>query len=110
MVIHPNAAQSRSSELKERKNQREGNVPSPNQVHPKYRAGMIDNEEEVLVTTTHSGSMTQETFFHWSRHFVMSLPPFDCGPVILFLDGHGSRWSVPSLQYLRENQVFPFFS
>ena len=29
-------------------------------------------------------------------------------PVLLFLDGHASRWSVKALLYLRENNVFVF--
>jgi len=29
--------------------------------------------------------------------------------VILFLDGHSSRWDVSSLLYLLQNKVFPFF-
>ena len=30
-------------------------------------------------------------------------------PVILFLDGHASRWDVPSMLYLMEHNVFPFY-
>jgi hypothetical protein len=39
----------------------------------------------------------------------VSLPAKDHGPVILFLDGHGSCWSLPALKLLTENQVYPFF-
>jgi len=30
-------------------------------------------------------------------------------PVILFLDGHSSRWNVAALRYLMLNNVYPFF-
>jgi len=41
------------------------------------------------------------------NHFVLNLQP-DHGPVILFLDGHGSRWNKHALLYLMRNNVFPF--
>jgi len=49
----------------------------------------------------------QEVFYTFAQHFVSSLPA-DHGSVILFLDGHASRWSVPALFYLMKNKVFPF--
>jgi hypothetical protein len=34
----------------------------------------------------------------------------DHGPIILLLDGHGSRlWSVPLLYKLMDNKIYPFF-
>lgn len=59
-----------------------------------------------------SGSMTQETFYDYAVHFVRHLPESQGKggePVILFLDGHGSRWNVAALRYLMANNVFPFF-
>jgi len=63
---------------------------------------------DIQIETTSSRSMTQEVFYSYAKHFVLSLPA-EHGPVILFLDGHGSRWSVPALRYLMRNKVFPFF-
>lgn len=52
--------------------------------------------------------MTQEIFYKFAQHFIEHLPP-NKGPVLLVLDGHGSRWSVPALRLLMDNQVYPFF-
>ena len=52
--------------------------------------------------------MTQEVFFVYAKHFVNVLPP-NHGPVILFLDGHASRWNSHALQYFMDNKVYPFF-
>jgi hypothetical protein len=52
--------------------------------------------------------MTQENFFLYVNHFLKARPT-NSGPIILLFDGHGSRWSVPALQKLIENDVFPFF-
>ena len=59
-----------------------------------------------------NGRMTQRIFFDYSIHFVKNLPKGqgrDGEPVILFLDGHSSRWDVSSLVYLLQNNVCPFF-
>ena len=61
-----------------------------------------------MIASTATGSMTQETFYHFCQHFVSSLPNSHL-PVILVLDGHGSRWSVPALSYLMRHEVYPFF-
>jgi hypothetical protein len=106
VIIHTNGSKSKQSEVVERERQRNGEDPSENKVGKRYLEGIDD--DEMLVATTHSGSMTQETFVHFARHFVDSLPP-NSGPVVLFLDGHGSRWNVHALNYLMENNVYPFF-
>jgi hypothetical protein len=51
---------------------------------------------------------TQENFFLYVNHFLQARPT-NSGPIILLLDGHGSHWSVPALQNLTENGIFPFF-
>jgi hypothetical protein len=51
--------------------------------------------------------MTQETFYLYVTHFLESRPE-NSGPIILLLDGHGSRWSVPALRKLISHNVFPF--
>ena len=60
------------------------------------------------MATTHSGSTTQEIFYVYVDHLIASLPK-DHAPVILLLDGHGSRWSVPALRKLMDNKIYPFF-
>ena len=52
--------------------------------------------------------MTQEIFYDFCKHFVTSLPE-QHEPVVLFLDGHASRWNTQALRYLYENKVFVFF-
>ena len=56
--------------------------------------------------------MTQRTFYDYAIHFVNNLPESQGSngqPVILFLDGHSSRWDVSSLLFLLTNNVFFFF-
>jgi hypothetical protein len=64
---------------------------------------------DVVVSSTHYGSITREMFVLFlARHFIRSLPK-ELGPIILLLDGHGSRWSVPALQLLMANTIYRFF-
>jgi len=72
---------------------------------PQWTVGI--DVPDIAVETTGSGSMTQEVFMVYANHFVSNLQP-DHGPVILFLDGHGSRWNKHALLYLMRNNVFPF--
>jgi hypothetical protein len=92
----------------ERERQRKGGEPAIHKISPQFLESIDD--PEMMVLSTYSGSMTQqEAFFHFLELFIASLPK-DHGPVILFLDGHGSHWSVPALCLLTENQVmYPFF-
>jgi len=68
----------------------------------------LDNVPDVKVETTNSGSMTQEVFMVYAKHFVEALPA-EHGPVMLFLDGHASRWNKYALKFLMDNCVFAFF-
>ena len=52
--------------------------------------------------------MTQEVFFKFAQHFINSLPQ-NHEPVLLLLDGHGSRWALQALQLLLANKVYCFF-
>jgi hypothetical protein len=90
----------------ERTRQRMGEEPMPALVSRHFTEGI--NLPEIDVFTTTSGSMTQEIFYNYAKHFVANLPP-DHEPEILFLDGHASRWSKAALLYLIENKVWPFF-
>lgn len=92
--------------------------------HPRYSDGLgepysVASGNEVrknpwgfCVRTSAAGSMMQRTFFYYCIHFVKNIPTNqgrNGEPVILFLDGHSSRWDVSSLFYLLQNNVFPFF-
>jgi hypothetical protein len=63
-----------------------------------------------LVLATPNGSMTQSAMLPFARHFVNNLPTnrLKDEPVILFLDGHSSRWDISTLNFFFENNVFPF--
>ena len=64
------------------------------------------------VRTTTNGSMAQSIFYDFCEHFVSSLPISqgkDKDMVILFLDGHVSRWNLAALHYLMINNIYPFF-
>ncbi len=106
LLIHTDKSKTKGKEAEERERQRKGETPS----HPELANRFKENIEgpEVIVSSTHSGSMTQEMFFLFAEHFISCLPE-NSDPVILLLDGHGSRWSVPALQLLMKNNVFPFF-
>ncbi len=68
----------------------------------------LDNVPDVKVEMTNSGSMTQEVFMVYAKHFIEALP-VGHGPVMLFLDGHPSHWNKYALKFLMENCVFAFF-
>ena len=99
--------------------------------------GAPDGEElKLTVKTSNSGSMTIELFIDWCDHFIENtLKPRGLGPgaparpcfpldtrpfiiatlalaggkpLLLFLDGHASRWSLAALLKLRDNSVFVF--
>jgi hypothetical protein len=106
MYIHTDKSKTKAKEAEERRRQRSGETPEPNRVTQRFLNGMED--PEAIICTTHSGSMTQETFTYYTDHFIGALPE-NHGPVILLLDGHGSRWNVPALEKLMENEVYPFF-
>ena len=64
-----------------------------------------------------TGSITQDLFFEYCHHFVrcikdqsekMNIGP-GYQPVILFLDGHNSRWNDDALEYLLLNNVYCLF-
>jgi hypothetical protein len=107
VFIHTDKSKTKAKEAVERESQRNGETPSDLKIGKRFKEGFEDSPE-ILVASTHSGSMTQEIFYHYVNHFIESLPA-EHGPVILFFDGHGSRWSVKALEKLLQNQVYPFF-
>jgi hypothetical protein len=106
VLIHCDATKTDEKTQEERERQRNGETPTQSSVGAKFLKGM--SIPEVLVRTTKSGSMTQEIFFDYCKHFVSSLKE-EHEPVILFLDGHASRWNTQALKYLFDNNVFVFF-
>jgi hypothetical protein len=106
VLIHCDSTQTEEKKNEERERQRNGETPTESNVSTKFLKGM--NLPEVLVRTSKSGSMTQEIFYDYCKHFVSSLKN-DHEPVILFLDGHASRWNTQALKYLFDNNVFVFF-
>jgi len=95
--------------------------PRSHKIPDRFKKGLFNEEENdekernplgVSVSTSSKGSMTQVLFYQFCEHFVKSLPSHqgkNGSPVILFLDGHSSRWNVAALRYLMLNNVFPFF-
>ena len=65
---------------------------------------------KIGLAITPNGSMVLELFEKWCRFFVQECLELGQGtrerPVLLFLDGHASRWTVAGLGYLRENHVY----
>ena len=73
-------------------------------------SGFRDSESHCLLRL----KSTFQTYFYLCRcqHFVSQLPEGMGGAngrhVLLFVDGHTSRWSFEGLKYLHENHVIVF--
>jgi len=106
ILIHADKTKTKEKEAQERVRQRNGEAPAERSIATRWTRE-LEHLPDVAVETTGSGSMTQEVFFVYAKHFVSCLPS-DHQPVILFLDGHGSRWNLDALQFLMANRVFPF--
>jgi len=78
--------------------------------------GLLDDgapngmELRIGVAVTRQGSMVKELFPEWVRHFIKNnlLPGQGKGenPVILFVDGHSSRWSMLALLMLLDHNIW----
>ena len=120
-VVHKEKGR-KTYETKLTHNQRHGPTPpQERRVPDRFKAGFFKQNEVdpkktnplgLTLTTSSSGSMTQENFYFYAKHFISNLPS-DQGkkklPVVLFLDGHASRWNVAALRLLMNNNVYPFF-
>ena len=95
LLIHTDKSKTKEKENEERSRQRNGEAPAEATVAARFEEGITD-VPEMEVHTTFSGSMTQEIFFEYAKHFVNSLSE-NHGPVILFFDGHASHWNVQAL-------------
>jgi hypothetical protein len=69
---------------------------------------MEEDKQEIGIITTSSGSQAHKAFVLYANHFLESLPD-DHDPIIFFLDGQGSRWTINGLCKLIEKGTFPFF-
>ena len=106
VIIHSDSTQTEEKKQAERTRQRNGETPEDANVKSRFVEGM--DLPGVLVRTSKKGSMTQEIFYDFCEHFVGSLPE-EHDPVVLFLDGHASRWNTQALKYLDDHNVFVFF-
>ena len=108
VLIHADKSKAKEKEAQEEQvRQRNGETPTNTLTSERWTIG-LKNLPDILVQMTASGSMTQEVFMMYARHFVESLLPGH-GPVILFLDGHASRWNHHALKFFMDNKVFNFF-
>ena len=108
LFIQTDKTKTKVKEAEEREKQRQGEAPSELKTKTRYTKFFDTGDSpEVLIASTHSGSMTQEIFYHFVEHFLASRVN-ETGPAILLLDGHGSRWSVHALRKLISNKVYPF--
>ena len=105
-IIHSDPSKTKEKEAEEREKYRNGATPTLQDNIAARFLEHLENIPELHVATLKSGSMTQEIFFEFCKHFIKNK---DEGPCILLLDGHASRWSVQALKMLMDNQVFPFF-
>jgi hypothetical protein len=99
-------SKTKGKEAEERVRQGNGETPTKPELANWFK-GNIDHPNGIVLST-HSGSMTQEIFFLFAEHFTRSLPQ-GLGPIILLLDGPGSRRPVPALQLLMTNKIYPLF-
>jgi hypothetical protein len=107
LLIHTRSTtKTKEKDKAKRTGQRMGKEPMPALVSRRFREGI--NLPEIDVFATKSGSMTQEIFYNYAKHFVANLPP-DHEPEILFPHGHASCWWKAAVLYLIENKVWPFF-
>jgi len=95
--------------------------PTSQKVSNRFMINLVNQEETqkekmnplgIKVNMSIKGSMTQALFYDYCNHVVDSLPLTQGQkklPVILFLDGHVSRWNLAALRYLVINNVYPFF-
>jgi hypothetical protein len=52
--------------------ERNGETPPANSVSSRFTDGIFD--AEMCIFFTHSGAMSQDTFYHFALHFLKSLP------------------------------------
>jgi len=108
MIIHCNKNQNAEQIANEWDHQCRGQEPTPLQTRQRFLDGI--SLPEVTVVSNTAGSSTQETFYHFCQHFVLSIQPLNKRePIILLLDGHASCWNTQALRLLMSNQIFPFF-
>ncbi len=107
LKIHADKSKTTEKEAQKHLRQCNGETPTETITANCWTLGFED-VPDVVIETIGSGSMMQEVFLVYAKHFVSSIP---CGhgPVILFLDGHGSHWNRNALKFLMDNKVFLFF-
>jgi len=106
LLIHADKTKTKEKEAEERVRQQTQEKETETTTSQHWTVELQD-VPGILVEMTSSGSMTQEVFMAYARHFVSNLPP-DHGPIILFLDRHGSQWNKYALMYFLENNMYLF--
>jgi len=70
VLIHADKSKTKEKEAQERVRQRNGEAPD-NMVTSERWTVELENIPDIRVQTTNSGSMTQEVFFVYAKHFVV---------------------------------------
>ena len=75
-----------------------------------YSTWTINGPPGALYSTSESGWMEKENFFHWfQKCFLPAIKDLlQTGPVVLFLDGHHSHLSTDFLELAKVSNVHPF--
>lgn len=85
---------------------------APGTANPRQSVEMLEatsyEDTRIDAIITENGSMQRSVFEWWSRRFVAYLRERgEAGPVILYFDGHTSRWNLTALQFLVASAVYP---
>jgi len=107
LLIHTDKTKTKEKEAEEQMRQQMQDTATETTMALHWTV-VTHNVPDITVETMRSGSMTQEVFMVYAKHFVATLP-LNHRPVILFLDSHGSQWNKYALNFLLDNKVFPFF-
>ena len=75
-----------------------------------YSTWTINGPPGALYSTSESGWMEKENFFHWfQKCFLPAIKDLlQTGPVVLFLDGHHSHLSTDFLELAKVSMYTPF--
>ncbi|CAH1975090.1 unnamed protein product [Acanthoscelides obtectus] len=66
---------------------------------------MIGPPAESIAVPRETGWMNAEIFLTWLQHFKHHVQPSKENPVLLILDGHGSRKELAVIEYARNNNI-----
>ncbi len=84
LLIHTDKIKTKEREKKERERQQSGENITKSTTAPQFLAGLSDLPD-IRIETTSSGSMTQEMFYAYAKHFVSSLTQLGMNQLSSFL-------------------------